>query len=381
MKVLIAIDSFKGCMSSKEAGRACAEGIWRARPRAETVVMPMADGGEGTMDAIVEGLKGEYVECRTAGPYGSEVTARYGVVNKRKAAVIEAAQATGLVLVERLGLGIGLNPWKATTRGVGQMILHAAERGCRDFVIGTGGSAATEGGIGMLEALGCAFYGADGQRLPAELASLAKIGRIDRSGMAGVLQECYFRIACDVKNPLCGKNGAVNVFGAQRGVKAEEKGFLDAAMFHFADKTLECTGKDYRGRAGSGAAGGLGFAFMSYLPHVELVSGVDLMLQTTGLEKKLKGADIVVTGEGRLDAQTVLGKVPLGVARIAKKHHLKVIAFAGTVSEDAWICNEAGIDAFFPIVRESTSLDAAMDPGNAKRNMTMAAEQVFRLLS
>ena len=192
MKVLIAIDSFKGCMSSKEAGRACAEGIWRARPRAETVVMPMADGGEGTMDAIVEGLKGEYVECRTAGPYGSEVTARYGVVNKGKAAVIEAAQATGLVLVERLGLGIGLNPWKATTRGVGQMILHAAERGCRDFVIGTGGSAATEGGIGMLEALGCAFYGADGQRLPAELASLAKIGRIDRSGMAGGLQECYF---------------------------------------------------------------------------------------------------------------------------------------------------------------------------------------------
>ena len=292
MKVLIAIDSFKGCMSSKEAGRACAEGIWRARPRAETVVMPMADGGEGTMDAIVEGLKGEYVECRTAGPYGSEVTARYGVVNKRKAAVIEAAQATGLVLVERLGLGIGLNPWKATTRGVGQMILHAAERGCRDFVIGTGGSAATEGGIGMLEALGCAFYGADGQRLPAELASLAKIGRIDRSGMAGVLRECYFRIACDVKNPLCGKNGAVNVFGAQRGVKAEEKGFLDAAMFHFADKTLECTGKDYRGRAGSGAAGGLGFAFMSYLPHVELVSGVDLMLQTIGLEKKLKGAQV-----------------------------------------------------------------------------------------
>ena len=376
MKVVVAMDSFKGSISSMEAGKACATGIWRANPRTKVVVMPMADGGEGTMEALVEGLKGEYVECRAAGPCGADVTARYGIVNKGQAAVIELSQAAGLGLVDRFRL----DPWKATTRGVGQMILDAAERGCRDFVIGIGGSATTEGGIGMLDALGCVFYDAGGQRLPADLSSLAKIERIDRSGMPPVLENCYFRIACDVRNTLCGKHGAVRVYGAQKGVKEEELNFLDVAMYHYADATAECTGKDYRKYPGAGAAGGLAFAFLSYLPHAELVSGSELMIRTIGLEKKLEGADLVVTGEGRIDDQTVMGKVPVGVAKLAKKHHLKVIALAGSAADRAGMCNQAGIKAYFPIIREASTLGEIMDPEIAKKNLILTAEQVFRLI-
>lgn len=375
MKVVVAIDSFKGSMSSVEAGCAAKEGILAARD-ADVVVKPLADGGEGTTQALVEGLGGRFVHVRAAGPMGEDTDAQYGILEDGKTAVMEMAEAAGIVLAEKTGL----NPWKASTTGVGQMILDAVKKGCREFIIGIGGSATTEGGIGMLQFLGYEFYDENGSLLAPVFESLGKISRISKEKVLPALNECHFQIACDVTNPLCGENGAVYVYGPQKGVKPEEREQMDRQMQHYAQKTAEFTGKDYSKAAGAGAAGGLGFAFLSYLPNAELKPGIDIVLEAIGLEKELKDADIVVTGEGRLDFQTAMGKVPVGVAHLAKKYHAKVIAFAGSVTKDAGKCNEEGIDAFFPIVRGITTLEKAMEPETAKENMKLAAEQVFRLL-
>lgn len=375
MKIIVAIDSFKGSLSSIEAGNAVKEGILRAC-QADVVVKPLADGGEGTTEALVEGLGGTYAEIEVTGPMGVPTKAKYGIMEDGRTAVMEMAEASGIILVKREDL----NPWKASTTGVGEMIRDAVKRGCREFIIGIGGSATTEGGIGMLQALGYVFYDSEGNMLPPVFESLGKIERISGENVPDELKECHFQIACDVTNPLCGENGAVCVFGPQKGVKPEEKKTMDQSMRHYAEKTEEFIGKDYSQSAGAGAAGGLGFAFFSYLPDVELKSGIAIVLEAIGLERELKDADVVVTGEGRLDFQTAMGKVPVGVARLAKKYGCKVIAFAGSVTEDAGKCNEEGIDAFFPIVRGVTTLEEAMEKETAKKNMSLCAEQVFRIL-
>ena len=375
MKVVIAIDSFKGSLSSMQAGNAACSGIKRVCD-AEVVVKPLADGGEGTTEALVEGLGGEYVYLDVTGPLGQMTRARYGILGDGKTAVMEMAEASGIILVKREEL----DPWNATTRGVGEMILDALERGCREFIIGIGGSATTEGGIGMLKALGYGFLDAQGNPVREGVTDLDQIASIHGENVPKELQDCHFQIACDVKNPLCGENGAVYVYGPQKGVKEEEKQLMDRKMLHFAQKTTEHFGRDNSRKEGAGAAGGLGHAFLSYLPNAELKSGIEIVLRAIGLEKEVKDADVVVTGEGRLDSQTAMGKVPVGVAHLAKQYHAKVIAFAGGVTEDAGKCNEEGIDAFFPIVRGVTTLDEAMVTENAKRNMELAVEQVFRLL-
>ena len=375
MKIVIAMDSFKGSMTSMEAGAAAREGILKAC-EADIVVKPAADGGEGTTEALVEGLSGNYIQVLVTGPVGKPVSAEYGIIDGGKTAVMEMAKAAGITLVDRTGL----NPWNAVTTGVGEMILDAVDRGCREFIVGIGGSATTEGGIGMLQALGYMFYDAEGEALPPVLASLGKIDRITAEHVPKALRDCHFQIACDVANPLCGENGAVFVFGTQKGVKPEERQIMDDAMRHYAKKAAEFTGKDNSQAPGAGAAGGLGFAFLSFLPHAELKSGAAIVLDAAGIKRELADADIVITGEGCLDAQTAMGKVPVGVARLAKEYGCRVIAFAGSVSEDAGRCNAEGIDAFFPIVRGATALEEAMEPETAKRNMSLLAEQVFRLL-
>ena len=375
MKVVIAMDSFKGSLSSMQAGNAACAGVKRVCD-AEVVVKPLADGGEGTTEALVEGLGGEYVYLDVTGPLGQMTRARYGILGDGKTAVMEMAEASGIILVKREDL----DPWNATTRGVGEMILDAVKRGCREFIIGIGGSATTEGGIGMLKALGYEFLDVQGNPVREGVMDLDKIVSIHDKNVPGELQECHFQIACDVTNPLCGENGAVYVYGSQKGVKEEEKQLMDEKILHFAQKTAEYFGKDNTLKEGAGAAGGLGHAFLSYLPNTELKSGIEIVLRAIQLEKEVRDADIVVTGEGRLDSQTAMGKVPVGVAHLAKQYHVKVIAFAGGVTEDAGKCNEEGIDAFFPIVRGVTTLDEAMVTENAKRNMELAVEQVFRLL-
>ena len=376
MKVVVAIDSLKGSLTSMEAGNAAKAGILTAIPDAEVVVKPLADGGEGTVEALVEGMGGTYENVTVTGPLGSEVEARYGIMKDGKTAVMEMAEASGLSLVDRKVL----NPWKASTVGVGQLLKDAIRKGCRNFIIGIGGSATTEGGIGMLSALGYEFYDEEGEILSPVFNSLEKIEHISDKNVIPELKNCHFQIACDVTNPLCGDNGAVYIYGPQKGVKAEERQTMDEMMSHYASVVSNFVGEDYSNMSGAGAAGGLGFAFRSFFNNVELKSGIAIVLEAIGIEKELTDADIVVTGEGKLDSQTANGKVPVGVARLAKQYHCKVIAFAGSVTDDAAPCNEAGIDAFFPILRSVCTLDEAMDSAVAKNNMSLTTEQVFRLL-
>lgn len=364
MKVVIAIDSFKGSLSSLEAGEAAAAGVRRAFPDAECVVRPLADGGEGTVDALVSGMGGEFREVSVTGPDGRAVVARYGLL-PGGTAVMEMAQAAGITLVS----GEGRNPLRTTTYGVGEMILDASAHGAKRIVMGIGGSATNDGGAGMLQALGFRLLDAEGKDLPRGGAALARLVRIEPAA-----QPVSFRIACDVTNPLCGPNGASAVFGPQKGATPDMVPQLDAALAHFASVAGGAPDAP-----GAGAAGGLGYAFATFL-GAELVPGVDLVLQETRLADAIAGAAVVVTGEGRLDGQTAMGKAPIGVARLAKRHGARVVAFAGCLGDGVEALNAAGIDAYFPILRRVVTLDEALDRGAAAANLADTAEQVFALL-
>lgn len=375
MKVVIAIDSLKGSLSSMEAGTAIKDGILAAKPDAEVIVKPLADGGEGTTDALIEGMNGERIDLTVTGPMHTPVDAYYGYLKDTNTAVMEMASAAGITLVP----DSEKNPLLATSYGVGEMINDAIQRGCRNFIIGIGGSVTNDGGIGMLKALGVRFLDENGEDAGEGGQALAKVARIDVSGMNPLLKECHIQVACDVNNPLCGENGSTYVYGPQKGVTEDMKKTLDEAMVHFARVTSETLENDYMNIPGAGAAGGLGYAFLAYT-GAALTPGIELILDAVELEEELSGADVVVTGEGRLDFQTAMGKAPVGVARLAKKYNAKVIAFAGSVTKEATACNKEGIDAFFPILRGVCTLAEAMDPVAARNNMTATVEQVFRLL-
>ena len=375
MKVVIAIDSLKGSLSSMEAGMAIKDGILAAKPDAEVIVKPLADGGEGTTDALIEGMNGERIDLTVTGPMHTPVDAYYGYLKDTNTTVMEMASAAGITLVP----DSEKNPLLATSYGVGEMINDAIQRGCRNFIIGIGGSVTNDGGIGMLKALGVRFLDENDEDAGEGGQALAKVARIDVSGMNPLLKECHIQVACDVNNPLCGENGSTYVYGPQKGVTEDMKKTLDEAMAHFARVTSETLENDYLNTPGAGAAGGLGYAFLAYT-GAALTPGIELILDAVGLEEELSSADVVVTGEGRLDFQTAMGKAPVGVARLAKKYNAKVIAFAGSVTKEATACNKEGIDAFFPILRSVCTLAEAMDPVAARNNMTATVEQVFRLL-
>lgn len=376
MKVVIAVDSFKGSLTSMEAGNAVKSGILRAVPQAQVVVRPLADGGEGTTDAFIDGLGCRKVELTVTGPMGRDAQAYYGWLPSSGTAVMEMAAAAGITMVP----DADKDPMRASTYGVGEMILHGVKKGCREFILGIGGSATNDGGLGMLMALGYEFTDKDGNPVPQGAAGLGKTAHISGEGVLPELKECTFKVACDVTNPLCGTNGATYIYGPQKGVTADIMEGLDQDMARFADVTAAYLGADNREVPGAGAAGGLGFALMGYL-GASLEPGVNLLLEATGLEEVLKDADVVVTGEGRLDGQTAMGKAPVGVAGLAKKYGITVLAFAGGVTKEAVKCNAKGIDAFFPIVRGITTLEEAMEPENARQNMADTVEQVFRLMA
>ncbi len=376
MKVVIAIDSFKGSLSSLEAGQAAGEGIRRVFPDAVTQVCPLADGGEGTVETLISGMGDTIRELPVTGPLGETVNGRYGILEDKTTAVIEMADAAGITLV----LPEKRNPLYTTTYGVGETIRDAIKEGCRKFIIGIGGSATNDGGVGMLQALGFDFLDREGQSVPYGAQGLEKLADIRTEYALQELRACEFHIACDVKNVLCGSEGCSAVFGPQKGADDAMIHRMDEWLANYAALAAACSSGADPNYSGSGAAGGLGFAFRTFLGG-SLEPGVELILRETKLEQKLRDADIVITGEGRLDGQTVMGKAPIGVAALAKKYSKRVLAFSGCVTEDARACNEHGIDAFFPIVRGAVSLEEAMERTNAARNMADTAEQVFRLLS
>lgn len=378
MKAVIAIDSFKGSMSSMEAGNAAAEGIRRVLPDAEVRVCPLADGGEGTVEALVLGLGGTLHTVRVTGPLGQPVDCRYGIVEEQGLGVIEMAGAAGITLTS----AGDRNPLYATTFGVGEVIRDAIGKGCRRFLVGIGGSATNDGGLGMLQALGYEFTCSDGKEAPRGAVGLRDIVKVSGGHVIPELKECTFRVACDVTSPLCGTQGASAVYGPQKGATPDMVEQMDCWLYHFAEITCDWK-RDSTVHAdipGTGAAGGLGFAFLAYT-DATLESGIQIVLEETRLEEQIRQADLVITGEGRLDGQTVMGKAPAGVAGLAKKYGIKVIAFSGCVTPQARACNEAGIDAYFPILRTVTTLEEAMEPVNAQENMKDTVEQVMRLIA
>ncbi len=374
MNIVIAIDSFKGSLSTLQAGNAAASGIRRVYPDAEIRVFPIADGGEGTVDALVSGLHGTYRTAKVSDPLGREISARYGIL-PGGTAVIEMAAASGLPLLSPAER----NPMHTTTYGFGLLIRDAIMQGCRNFILGIGGSATNDGGVGCLQALGFEFLDWNGKQVAFGAKGLMDIVRISDENAIPELKNCTFHVACDVKNPLYGENGCSAVFAPQKGADAEMIARMDKDLRHFAALTKRFTPAADPDHAGAGAAGGLGFGLMSYL-HAKLESGIDLIIRETGLEEAIRSADLVITGEGCLDALTAMGKAPAGIAKIAKKYGKPVIAFSGAVRDGASACNAAGIDAFFPILQSVETLEDAMDKERAARNLSDTAEQVFRLI-
>lgn len=375
MKVVVAIDSLKGSLSSIDAGMAIKEGILKAC-KANVIVKPLADGGEGTVDALLFGMGGQKIHTVVTGPLGDKITAAYGILEDNKTAVMEIAEAAGIKLVP----SSRLNPLYTTTYGVGEMIKDAISRGCRKFLIGIGGSATNDGGIGMLTALGFDFFDKDGNAVKPIGNDLIKISGMCAKNVIKELSECTFRIACDVNNPLYGPLGAAYVYGPQKGATPEIVDILDKGLRQFAGTVNNNTGKDNALYPGTGAAGGLGYAFLTFL-NAKLESGIKIVLDEIKLEEDIKDADFVITGEGKLDFQTAMGKAPIGVAKLAKKYGKKVIAFGGGVTEDASKCNEEGIDALFSILQLPMTVEKAMEYETARKNLVATATQVFRLIN
>lgn len=373
MKIVIAMDSFKGSISSIEAGNAAAEGILRAVPDADIKIYPVADGGEGTVDALVSGLNGAYRTVTVSDPLGRPIQAQYGIL-PNQTAVIEMAAASGLPLLSESER----NPMFTTTYGFGEMMADAIQQGCRSFILGIGGSATNDCGIGCLQALGFGFYDKDGKQVLYGAKGLAQVNHISMERVMPELLECQFHVACDVTNPLCGETGCSKVFAPQKGADSEMIDEMEQSMHHFSALVKGYLPDADPNLPGSGAAGGLGYALRTFL-HADLKPGIEIISSQIGIEAAIQDADIVITGEGRLDAQTVMGKVPVGIAKITKKYDLPVIAFCGCVGEGAEICNQHGIDAYFPILHGISTLDEAMYPENAKKNLANMAEQVFRL--
>jgi len=368
--ITIAIDSFKGSMDSETAGRAAQEGFSRVFGDETYRTVAVADGGEGFFEALAD----DTVTVEVTGPLGEPVAARIG---KRHGggAVIEMAQAAGLPLVP----ADKRNPLHTTTYGVGEMIRHAIECGERQLFIGIGGSATNDGGIGMLQALGFGMLDEHGDPVPFGATGLEKLRRITTDGALEALAECEIMVACDVDNPLCGESGCSAVFAPQKGASAQEIAQMDAWMGAYARLVRTVIPDADETAKGAGAAGGIGFALAAFL-GATLKSGFEVVADGIGLEQHIRASSLVITGEGRLDGQTAMGKVPCGVARLAKTYGVPVIAFAGGVTPEASVCHDVGIEAYFPIVRGVTTLEEAMDPENACRNMADAAEEVARLI-
>lgn len=395
IKVTVAVDSFKGSMSSMEAGNAVREGILCVKPDAEVTVFPVADGGEGTVEALSYGKSNQQRrDIRVTGPLGNPVEASYITYDgaNGRTAVIETASAAGLTLISEQER----NPMYTTTYGMGEMIRDAVMQGCRYFIIGLGGSATNDGGIGMLQALGYRFVDKYGEDVPFGARGLEMLSDIYFEDAMHELRNCTFCVVCDVKNPLLGKQGCSMVFAPQKGADDQMICTMEQGMRHYADLVEHIAACDEspmragknREYPGAGAAGGLGYAFMMFL-NARLERGVDIILNELEIERYIIGSDYVITGEGKLDEQTLMGKAPAGVASLAKRHGKKVIAFAGCIGKGAQKCRESGlIDEYYAIIAEPENgcdnerklhdwLISAMQKENAIRNLKNKAAEVF----
>jgi glycerate kinase len=372
MKIIAAPDSFKGSMSAVEVCKHIEKGIRLVDDRIEVVKIPMADGGEGTVDALVNSTGGRYITAKVKDPLMRDINASYGILGNGRTAVIEMAAASGITLLaaqER-------NPLLTNTFGTGQLIKHALEQGCRDIIIGVGGSATNDGGAGMAMALGAKFTDTSGKEIGFGGGALSKLDNIDLSRLDPRIFESRITVACDVDIPLCGEKGASYVFGPQKGADARMVKILDNNLFRFAGIIKKVTGKSIINVKGAGAAGGLAGGIIAFLA-AELRSGIDIVIKESKLEEQIAGSDLIITGEGKMDVQTVYGKTPLGVAKAASKNRVPVIAIVGSIGEGTEILYDKGITGIFSIINRPMQLEAAMkDTGEL---IEEAAQNILRL--
>lgn len=373
-KVIIAVDSFKGCLSSTEIADAVAEGIAAVFPSCETVKVPIADGGEGTVEALTETTGGELIAVTVHNPFMQPVLATYGIMGDRHTAVIEMSAASGLSLI----------PWawgnimRTTTYGTGELIADAIRHGCRNFILGIGGSATNDAGLGMMQALGVRLLDKSGKELGQGGEIMQQIETIDVSGLLPELADSTFHIATDVSNPFCGPQGAAHIFGPQKGGNNYHIEHLDVGMKHLAALIRKTTCKDIENIPGAGAGGGMGGGCVSFL-QAEINSGIELITRYIRFDDMIKGADLIITGEGKMDNQTLFGKVPVGVARSASKQHIPVVAITGNVECDKGLA-QAGITAIFPIHPAPVTLQEAMQPEYARTQIRRTIEQICHLV-
>lgn len=373
MKIVIAPDSFKESLSAIEVADAIESGFKAVYPYASYVKVPVADGGEGTVQAMVDATQGEIIPVTVKNPLGTTIDSFYGILGDEKTAVIEMATACGLDLITEEEK----NPFNTSTYGFGQLILDALNRGITHFIFGLGGSATNDAGVGMLQALGVKFYNAHNEEIGFGAKFIKEMQRIDSSRLDSRLENCTLIVACDVNNPLCGPTGASHTFGKQKGANEQMIKELDDSLNHFADLCENKFEKHTRELQGSGAAGGLGFALITFL-HAKLQSGIQTVLQEINLEEEIKDADCVITGEGRMDSQTIYGKTPIGVAALAKKHGVHVIAICGAVEEGYEAVYDYGIDAVFDTVPKVSPLEEVLK--NAKTNIKSTSKNIARIL-
>ncbi|EKT59873.1 glycerate kinase [Providencia sneebia] len=373
MKIIIAPDSFKESMSADMAAQAIKAGFQAVFPEAHYLCLPIADGGEGTVDALLSAMGGEYVELEVSGPLGESVMASYGLLNQGQIAVIEMASASGLMLVAPEKR----NPMLTSSYGTGQLIKDALIKGVSQIILGIGGSATVDGGVGMLQALGAIIYDDKQQELGLGGAMLNQIASIDVTNLDSRLKNCTIDVACDVDNPLVGEHGAAAIFGPQKGATPEMVALLDQGLSQWADVIAQLTGKDYRDLSGSGAAGGIAIAAAVFL-NAKLSSGIDIVMQAVNFEQEVASADLVITGEGSMDGQTAGGKAPLGIAKAAAKHQVPVIALSGVLGKGVEVLHQEGIDAFFSILPRLAPLEKVLTEG--AMNLQQAAYNVAKVL-
>ena len=372
-KILIASDSFKGAASALEVCDAIENGIKQVCSKVKTIKIPMADGGEGTIGTLITATKGRLINKVVTGPLGERVKAKFGILGDNKTAVIEMAEASGLPLVpvEKR------NPMRTTTYGTGELIKYAMEKGCEKFIIGIGGSATVDGGAGVAQALGAKLVDKRGKEIGFGGGSLSKLSKIDISSMDKRIKACDFEVACDVDNPLCGKNGAAYVYAPQKGATKTQVHVLGRALSHFANIVYRDTGIKINTLPGSGAAGGLGAGLVAFL-GARLKSGVELVINASGIEKHIQDVDLVITGEGKIDGQTIFGKTPIGVAKLAKKYSKPVIGICGMVDEGYEKVYKNGIDAI--VTEFSSSLNIQEQMGQCKKLIQQITANAMRLV-
>ncbi|PLT27888.1 glycerate kinase [Peribacillus deserti] len=371
MKIVIAPDSFKGSLSAPDAAKAIERGAKRAFPEADTICIPAADGGEGTLDTLVAATNGQKIPVSVTGPLGEKVKAEYGILGDGKTCVIEMAKASGIPLIPREKL----DPLKATTFGTGELIKEALDDGFTTFILALGGSATNDGGAGMLQALGLSLLDDNGAEISLGGAELAHICSVDLSKLDDRINKCQFLIASDVENPLIGPSGASFVFGPQKGATNEMVKRLDACLTHWADEVEKVTGVHLHDRPGAGAAGGIGGAFQAFFPSV-MRRGIDVIIEYTGFQTALEEADLVITGEGQVDFQTASGKTPMGIAQQAQVKNVPTVILAGSVGEGIEALYQHGVVSVTSIINKPMDLEEAIE--NAGELLEKAAEQVVR---